>query len=281
MGAADGGRLLVGKQRRVTLGRWPSVDLAGARDRAREILKRASVGADPRAERVAEILDRQENTFAAVFERHLLQDASRTISSWRIVERVLKLHALPRLGQLPTVDIRRGDVHRLLDDLVADGRIGTAREVRKHLSRVFNWAADRELIPSNPIYALKRADLVSRVEADRALTDIELKAIWAAAERMRYPFGSLFQLLILTGQRRAEWAESTRSELKADLAALELSRERFKGRRAHSCRSSERPLRSWRGFLRGPALPLPSAVATPRRVQGYCKPRWAGLSGAH
>lgn len=50
---------------------------------------------------------------------------------------------------------------------------------------------------------------------------------------MRYPFGMLFQMLILTGQRHAEWAESKRSELNADLGALELGSERFKGRRAH------------------------------------------------
>lgn len=35
--------------------------------------------------------------------------------------------------------------------------VGAAREVRKHLLRVFNLTADRELSPSNPIYALKRA----------------------------------------------------------------------------------------------------------------------------
>lgn len=75
--------------------------------------------------------------------------------SWRNVERVLKLHALPRLGHLSIGDIRRAEVHRLLDDIVADGRVGTAREARKHLSRAFNCAADGELIPSNLIYALK------------------------------------------------------------------------------------------------------------------------------
>jgi integrase len=232
-GLSELGRPLAGKQHRVTLGRWPIVGLVDARERAREILRQAGQGTDARRVLAEALASRQDNTFAAVFERHIRQDASRTISSWRNIERVLRLHVMPTLGSLPVEDIRRADIHRLLDDLVADGRVGTAREVRKHLSRVFNWAADREIIASNPIYALKRSDLATASEAGRALSDEELRAIWRAADEMRYPFGMLFQLLILTGQRRAEWAESKRSELSAELDALELSRERFKGRRSH------------------------------------------------
>lgn len=232
-GVSPMGRVLAGKQHRITLGHWPAVALPEARDRAREIMASARTGRDPKRAATADIINRRENTFAATLQRHIKQDASRNISSWRNVERVLTLHAIPKLGELPIADVRRADVHELLDELVAAGKVGTAREVRKHLSKLFNWAVDRELIASNPIYSLKRADLAPRQEAGRALTDLELKAIWLAAEELRYPFGMLFQMLILTGQRRAEWGEAKRSELNEDMTALELSRERFKGRRAH------------------------------------------------
>lgn len=232
-GVSDGGRVLAGKQHRITLGRWPALKLTDARDRTREILTTAKAGRDPRKVTAATVSARRDNTFSAVLARHIAQDASRTISSWRNVERVLRLHVTPKFGDLPVDEIRRADVHHLLDELVTAGKVGTAREVRKHLSKLFNWAADRELIPSNPIYALKRTDLISRHEAGRALTDVELKAVWLAAEEMRYPFGVLFQLLILTGQRRSEWGEAKRSEVNEDFTALELSRERFKGRRVH------------------------------------------------
>ncbi len=42
------------------------------------------------------------------------------------------------------------------------------------------------------------------VSRDRVLSDAEIVAIWWVADRMGYPFGRLVQLLILTGQRRAE-----------------------------------------------------------------------------
>lgn len=232
-GATPTGRALAGKQHRVTLGRWPAINLIEARDRARTILQQAGAGTDARVVKAAAIRERQENSFSAVFQRHIEQDAARTISSWRNVDRVVRLHVVPSIGDMPLADVRRSEVHRILDELVAKDRVGTAREVRKHLSRFFNWAVDRELIQTNPIYGLRRNDLLPDGEAGRALADHELIAIWQAADELRYPFGWLFQMLILTGQRRAEWAEAKRSELDAGFGSLELSRERFKGRRSH------------------------------------------------
>ncbi len=232
-GISETGWPLAGPQRRITLGRWPAVALADARERARGILTKAEGGSDPRVERAEAVRDRRANTFAAVADRHIEQDAKRTIDSWNKVECCLRLHVVPVLGDRPIVDIKRADVHALLDDLVADGRIGTAREVRKQLSRVFNWAADREIIDSNPIAGMKRADLARNSEAGRSLSDVEMRAIWKAADELRYPFGTLYQALMLTGQRRTEWADSRRSEIDLNNQWLALSRERFKGRREH------------------------------------------------
>ncbi|TGS69005.1 hypothetical protein EN844_08985 [Mesorhizobium sp. M3A.F.Ca.ET.201.01.1.1] len=129
--------------------------------------------------------------------------------------------------------IRRADVHEIIDALVVGGKIGTAREVRKQLNRIFNWAADREIISLNPLSGMKRADLARNTEAGRALTDVELRSIWLGAEEMRYPFGSLYQFLMLTGQRRAEWAFCQRSEIDTANRWLDLGKERFKSRREH------------------------------------------------
>ena len=47
----------------------------------------------------------------------------------------------------------------------------------------------------------------------RVLNDDELRALWKAAEGMGYPYGPLFQLLALTGQRKSEVAEARWSEI--------------------------------------------------------------------
>jgi hypothetical protein len=216
------GRPRTGRQHRVTLGRWPIIKLTDAREKARGILAAAGEGQDVRAEQRAALLARQENTLTTVVGRYIEQDARLAISSWRNAERVLRLHVLPSLGDRQIEDIRRSDVHALPDDIVTSGRTGTAREVRKHLLRLFGWALDREIIFSNPLDGLKRADLTANGEAGRALTDLELKAIWKAAQDMAYPFGNLYQALMLTGQRRAEWAASKHSEFNEEERLLEV-----------------------------------------------------------
>ena len=93
-------------------------------------------------------------------------------------------HVYPEWCERNFADIRRRDVHELLDGIIAKGKTGTASDVRKHLSRLFNWAVDREIITDSPLSGLKRKDLQYKADAGRALTDVELRAIWRAADRM-------------------------------------------------------------------------------------------------
>jgi len=232
-GVSAGGRLLVGKQHRVTLGVTPPLGLKEAREQAQELLRAASEGRDPRGERREQNLIRHANTFEAVRKRFIEREIKPNVKSWQNVERVLRLHVEPHWKDTPIRDIRRSDVHELLDDLVTDDRVGTAREVRKHLSRLFNWAIDRELITDSPIHGLKRGDLEANTDAGRALTDDELRHIWQASGGLGYPFGPMYRLLMLTGQRRSEWACAARSEIDARQHWLEVPKARYKGDRDH------------------------------------------------
>ncbi|HMN39046.1 MAG TPA: tyrosine-type recombinase/integrase [Hyphomicrobium sp.] len=143
------------------------------------------------------------------------------------------MHVLPEWGGRPIADIRRRNIHELLDGFIAKGQAGTARDVRKHLSRLFNWAVDREIITENPLAGLKRKDLQYRADAGRALTDQEIRAVWRAVSRLGYPFGPFFKLMILTGQRRNEWADAKQSEVCVRRKVLEIPKARYKGRRDH------------------------------------------------
>ena len=232
-GVSVSGRLLKGKQRRITLGQWPTLRLTEARERAREILSAALEGRDLRDERRAQNLLRAANTLENVAERFIRLHAKPNVKSWRNIDRVLNLHVMPHWGDRVMRDIRRADMHQLLDGLVAAGKTGTAREVRKHLSSLFNWAVDREIVTDNPVYGMTRADLKNTHEAGRALEDDELRAIWHASGDLGYPFGAMYRLLILSGQRRNEWANARRSEIDPDNRLLEIRRDRYKGGRDH------------------------------------------------
>lgn len=232
-GVSGTGRLLVGRQHRITIGQYPLLGLAQAREKARELLGTVSEGRDPRPERRAANELRHTNTVETVAKRFIEQDAKRTVASWQNIQRVLDLHVIPRLGATPIRDVRRSDVHELLDELVSADKVGTAREVRKHLSRLFNWAVDRELLTDSPVHGLRRGDLDPNADAGRALTNDELRHIWKAAGDLGYPFGPWYQLLILTGRRRDEWAAARRSEIDATNRLHDLPKDRHKSRRGH------------------------------------------------
>lgn len=227
------GRPLRGAQRRITLGTYPVLGVKKARDAAIEVLERAVNGTDARKSRDAALVVRLASTVEAVSRRFIEQDAKPNIESWKKIERALEMHVLPQWGGRPIADIRRRDVHELLDGFIAKRQEGTARDVRKHLSRLFNWAVDREIISENPLAGLKRKDLQYRADAGRALSDQELRAVWSAASKLSYPFGPFFKLMILTGQRRNEWADAKHSEVCVRRKVLEIPKARYKGRRDH------------------------------------------------
>ena len=79
-------------------------------------------------------------------------------------------------------------------------------------------------------------DVVGRGKTirQRVLTDAELKALWHGAEDMGYyPFGAMYRLLAITGQRKSEVAEARWREF--DLAAnlWTIPAERMKGLAPH------------------------------------------------
>src|SRR5262249_38138160 len=161
----------------------------------------ATEGRDLRVERREKNLIRAVNTFEAVFVRFMEIEIIPNVGSWRNIDGVLRRHVLTRWAKIPVQDLRRSNIHDLIEELVQHGRHGAAKEVRKHLSRFFNWAVDREIIADNPIHGFKRGDLHNNEEAGRALEDHEIRWMWRASFALGYPFGPLYRLLLLSGQR--------------------------------------------------------------------------------
>ena len=232
-GYSETGRPLVGVQHRITLGRYPQVGLAAARDKARTLLEVVSEGRDPRPARREAHQERRSNTVAAVARRFIEQDAKKTIETWRRIERSLDLHVIPTLGDRPIRDIKRGDIHDLLDGVAENTGPGAAATPLKHLHRLFEFAVDRELVDRNPAHKLKRNDLKRNGNARRSLTDEELRRIWNAAEVLGYPAGPCLKLLMLTGARRNDWTNASRAEIDNEKRVLEIPASRYKSRRDH------------------------------------------------
>ena len=140
------------------------------------------------------------------------------------------------------MSIERSDLVRLIEEVrvphvveVRDGdrvrrRIrggpGAAAEVRKWARAMFQFAMDAGLRPDNPFADVRNRDRQRR--RDRVLSMEELRAVWDAAGDIGYPWGPCYRLIVLTGDRRSEWARARWDWLTNDLTRLEIPASEYK-----------------------------------------------------
>jgi integrase len=106
--------------------------------------------------------------------------------------------------------ITRPDVVRVLDGIVSSGTPYRANRALAALKKLMSWALDRGTIAINPIAGLKPPH--KEQARDRVLSDPELARLLNVTDAEGYPFGDMFKMLVMTGQRRGEvtgmrWSE--------------------------------------------------------------------------
>ncbi|PRD41378.1 integrase [Phyllobacterium phragmitis] len=142
---------------------------------------------------------------------------------------VVKEGVVDKWGHRPIDSMTRSEVIALLDDLVDRGSPIIANRTLAALRKLFNWSIQRDLLKISPCEKVKPP--ATEKARDRVLTDNELKALWQGCEAMGWPFGRLFQMLVLTGQRREEVGAMAWREI--DGNTWTLPRERVKTDKAH------------------------------------------------
>ena len=199
-----------GRKRRLTLGTFPALSLAAARDAARLALLDVSRGNDPAAQRAASRGDRQQS-FAALAAEYLDRHARRRKRSWRQDERLLSVEVLPAWGARAADQITRQDVIRLIEAIADRGAPILANRVLALVRKLFNWAVEKDLVAASPVVTVKPP--AGERRRDRVLSDAEIARLWQAWDGIGYPFGPWFKLLLATGQRREAVAAMRWSEI--------------------------------------------------------------------
>ena len=198
-----------GRPRRMTLGKYPLMGLAVARELALTALRDAKAGVDPQTEKVVAKtgtrFDKTVDLFIATYCASNNRDSTR-----REKERLLKARFVSQWGARDLREITKADVLAILDAAIADALPSAANHALAEIRHFFNWCLDRGLIETNPCSRIKRPARATTRE--RVLADDEIAHVWQAAEKVGYPFGSIVRLLLLTGQRRGEvtkmqWAD--------------------------------------------------------------------------
>jgi integrase len=247
-----------GVSRKLTLGAWPAIDLATARNLGATALRRVAEGFDPAAEKQdtkrVTIADSVEHIIADYLARHVRQ--KRTA---RETERILRREVEPAWKGRRIQDIAKRDIISLIDAIEQRGVPIMARRTFAIVRAMFSWCVDKDILAASPCAGL-RPPGQPRFR-DRVLTDAEIARVWRAADVIGHPYGPQIKLLILTGCRRAEIADVRWSEVDIEGRMIRLPRERCKNDTAHEVPLSDAALAVLASIPRGRTdLVFPSAT---------------------
>jgi integrase len=267
-------RTLTGEQRRQTIGTYPEVGLADARNAAEIALGKVAAGGDPakdrRAQRAA-AKARKLSTVADLIEAYLeasekgrhranaLPKRRTTIANERhYFDRLIK----PRFGKRAIAELTRSEVQRFVDEIDAKSP-SMARLARNVIRQAYNYAIGQEAVDRNPA---QLTEVTRRPSRERVLTDGEVRAIWNVLDRPEAREGldvgpmaaAALQLTALTLQRGGEVVGLHARELDRAGKLWILPGDRTKNHRPH-------------------VVPL-SASAVKLLDQAFGKPEWSGYA---
>jgi len=216
--------LLVGRaRRRVTIGRYPTITLAEARARARELLAARLLGKD----------DVPSMTFEDALPLFI---ASRYGSRYpkpttkEQTERLLRKHFLPRFRYEQLSTIKTHEIADLIDKLRKTP--ATAHHAFGAVRLFFRWAEGRRYVLRSPCAAL--APPRPSTPRDRVLTKDEIKAVLTAARAHTSTLSTIIELLLLTGQRRGEIASLRQEWIDWDNRTITFPAKITKNKREHT-----------------------------------------------
>jgi integrase len=272
----------MGRTRRVTLGEYgQAITPDQARSTAMRLKGKVANNFDPfeedrRAHQDAikkhtEEKRATERTVAAISAFYIERHVKPRNRSWAEYERLLKRYILPEIGGLQIDRVRRADVVGLLDEIEAKRSSQTADAVLRVLRAMFNWHAVRDEDFVNPIIRGMTRSSARFTARDRILTDHELRAVWSVLLETPYPFGPLFRMLLLTGQRRDEVASMRWDDLQGDLWII--PKERYKSARENVTPLTPSVLSLLKEFPRTGPYVFTTTGSTP--VSGFSKAKRA------
>ncbi len=251
-----------GRQRRMSLGLFPALDLGDARDKAFKVLAALADGADPasdqrKAKEAAR--NRDVRTFGDLADAYLEacragqwrpKNKTKRASTLATETAVLKRHIRPRLGSLDLGDVTRRRVRTLLSDMTKAGIGARANKTHAIIRQVCAYGISEEYLSLNPAMGFPPpADQKARA---RVLTDAELREWWAALKdpselslpltngeteadgvTVGRPMRIALQLATLLLQRRGEIAGMALGELNLEEATWLIPGERAKNGKPH------------------------------------------------
>jgi len=220
-----------GRQRTVTLGVYPKMGIAEARERARDCQRQLAAGAHPLQTGTPAGALTVEDLYEAWMRDHV--GPNRRPATRRGYEGWWRRNLLPTLGDVPAEAVSRSDLRRVLYDLAKRAPTEANRTLAAFRA-AFGWAVRVDLVASSP------ADRFPAPSSERpretVLSPDELGEAWSVMAEDGSPAARAMMVATLTLCRIGELLPLHAGDIveRGDGRWLEIPAGRTKGRRAHA-----------------------------------------------
>jgi integrase len=231
---------IAGKEKKLSLGRYPDVALKDARERGADARKLIAAGIDPSEKKRTDKLHaalRAETSFKSVADEYIAKSeregrAAVTIGKARWLLSLLE----PALGSRPVDEISSMELLAALKKIEARGHLETARRMRSLASRVFRYAVSTARASVDPAVALRGALIAPVASHHAAILDAKhLGALLYVIDGYNgQPMTQLAlklapHVFVRPGElRQAEW-----SEVDLDASVWKIAASKMKMRQPH------------------------------------------------
>jgi len=218
-----------GRQRRKTIGEWPTWSLEAARAEATDLVRGIDKGHDPLEEKRRRKLEPTVLELAAEW----LDKHAAGLKSEQAIRALIGGDLVKAIGHMKVTDVRRRDVI----EAVEAKAINTPRQAAILLAysrKLMDYATDRDIIPANPLAGLKpsaikvkgKRDPLKAVARGRILDADEMRDFWTNAETsgLHKITALALKLVLVTGQRPGEVAGMHEREIDGRLWTIPASR---------------------------------------------------------
>ena len=247
----EGGVTVRGHQKkgcksRVTLGEYPTMSIARARAVANTYLDQANRGISPVAalESSATAGGLTVRALAEKFLNDYVQ--MKELRAFLKYEGAIRVHIVPALGDALADTVTREHVRGLVKKVMVRiprgkgardrprGGKEAARSALGVFRKMINWGIRERLLKrtDNPATGMED-NLPKKKQKERVLSLEEARIAWQAAATLGYPFGPIYQLILLTGCRQGEWSACLRRYVDMRQALLVLPAVAYKSDHVH------------------------------------------------
>jgi integrase len=208
---------LYGRQEKLSVGTYPDVSLADAREAhgdAKKLVKAKKSPAQVKQEdkrRLSDDLQTVSGLAKAYFEDHVDKLTSAKRGRYYVEDKIL-----PVIGRKFLEEVTPGDCIAIVQKIKRAGAPAVARKVLEQLRGLFGYAVDHHLMTVNPAAQVRATKIIGKKESrSRALSGDEIRRYLSAVEGLPTSQANrlAFRIILLTLCRKGELVKARKEQV--------------------------------------------------------------------